>query len=584
MRIFVRLITVLLVAALVLPLGSTAAQGPGTNPDPGSIGDNFYPSLGNSGYDARHYDLDLIVDVKQNALAGTATITALALEELRTFHLDFAGLSVDDVAINGTAVDWDYKSHELIAIPLLPVPADREFTVTVEYSGYPSGVEMTAIPFLIGWVNYGDGVFVASEPGGAASWYPVNDHPLDKATYTIRVTVPEPYVVASNGVLTDTINANGAITYVWEMRQPMASYLATVNIGAFERYEETGPGGLLIRNYFPPRIAEAAQVEFARTADMIAYFESVFGPYPFDAYGVVVSEANFSFALETQTLSLFSRAWISGTGAAEETVAHELAHQWFGNDVSLSQWHDMWLNEGFAVYASWLWFEHDRGAQVLDQIVRRTYSAIAEDQMTFVFQLSKQNLMDALATLPLGEMAYSASAAADLTRLLLQDSVTADDLEAFIAGFPAEDIGGRELELLLLSLPFDQAILNAVALDDFRALLGFNDVVVRHDYQIPASRYRAPGNVPPDDLFNRGVYQRGALALHALRLRVGDAAFFEILRTYYERFAGGNATIPDFIVLAQEISGEDLETFFDAWLYAADLPDIPEMDLSVPAF
>ncbi len=584
MRRLCTLITILLLAAVVLPLGTITAQDPDPVPPADSLGDSYYPQLGNSGYDVQHYDLALTADVATNTLTGTATITARSLAELRTFNLDFVGLDVDYVAVNDVAVDWDREPHELIVVPLAPLPADETFTVTVVYSGVPEGVEMSGIPMLTGWVNYGTGVFVASEPGGAASWYPVNDHPLDKATYSLSITVPEPYIVAANGVLTGTTTADGQITTQWEMDQPMASYLATVNIDQFEVFEEQGPDGIAIRNYFPADIAQAAQFDFSRTPDMIAFFQDTFGPYPFETYGVVVADTRFGFALETQSLSLFSRNWISGEGHAEEAVAHELAHQWYGNSVSLSQWQDIWLNEGFATYISWLWFEHDRGADYLDQTVRTVYADILEDEASFSMVVSKQNLLDALAALPLDAITYPATVPAELTRLLLQNAISNEEIETFIAGFPQDDITGRELELMLSALPFNAVNLSGAELHTLRTLLAMDIYPARHAYQLPASTYLAPGNAPYDDLFNRGVYLRGALVLHALRMQIGDEAFFAIMRTYYEQFRDGNATIAGFIAIAETASGQSLGDFFDAWLYAAEVPDIPEMDLTGTVF
>jgi len=121
-------------------------------------------------------------------------------------------------------------------------------------------------------------------------------------------------------------------------------------------------------------------------------------------------------------------------------------------------------------------------------------------------------------------------------------------------------------------------------LHDLRTLLEMDTYPPRHAYQLPASTYLAPGNAPVDDLFNRGVYQRGGLVLHALRVRIGDDAFFAIMRTYYEQFRDSNATIAGFITIAEDVSGQTLDEFFDAWLYSAELPDIPEMDLSGTTF
>ncbi len=482
-----RRLALLLALVLILPIPAVAQAQEGPVAGPAGIGDPYFPTLGNGGYDAQHYTIELTADLASNTIDATTTITALAAQELSAFNLDFAGPAVLGVEVNGAPAAWDRHERELIVVPPAPLPAGEPFTVAVRYAGRPSSVSGSSIPLLVGWTNFGGGVFVASEPYGAMGWYPVNDHPLDKATYELRITVPAPYVVAANGTLHETISsADGeTITYVWASRDPIASYLVTVNIDQFAVMTGPGPHGLPLRTYYPPDHADAVVAEFARTADMIAFFSEAFGPYPFEAYGAVVIDAALPFALETQTISLFGRNWITGTGAAEEAVAHELAHQWFGNSVSLARWGDIWLNEGFATYASWLWFEHDRGPAALDQIVRHIYAQIAEDQ----------------------------------------------------AGFSP---------------------------------------------RLPLSSYLPPGDPPPDALFNRGVYLRGALTLHALRRRAGDEAFFAILRAYYERHQHGNATTADFIAVAEEIAGEPLGDLFVAWLYAPALPDLPEMGLSAP--
>jgi aminopeptidase N len=351
------------------------------------------------------------------------------------------------------------------------------FTVTITYGGVPQTIRPPAIPIRMGW-NAGDGgVYVAGEPVGAASWYPVNEHPLDKATYTVRVTVPAPLVVASNGLLQETIeNEDGMLTYVWENSHPTASYLVGLNIGDFVIVEQEGPGGLPIRHYFPPDIAEDAAYDFGRTPEMIAFFSDLFGPYPFEAYGAAVTNEELGFALEIQTLSLFGRRHVDGERSSEVTIAHEAAHQWFGNSVSLADWSDIWLNEGFASYGHYLWLGHTEGDAVFEAALRRAYDGLAEQQES----------------------------------------------------------------------------------------------------------WPPPGSPSPDDLFSQSVYVRGAMTLHALRQRVGDEAFFTILRTYYDTYKYANAATEDFIRIAEEVSGEDLTAFFDAWLYQQALPPIPELGWSPP--
>lgn len=465
------------IAIMVGVVGSALAQDYGAG-DPG-LGDPYFPSLGNGGYDVQHYTLDLTVpDIEANVIEGVVTIEAEATEPLNAFNLDFLGFHIDELLVNGETAITMRDGRELSIIPPQPIDEGETFTVEVIYSGIPGeGVRRDSGPlYAAGWVNFDDGVFVASEPAGAARWFPSNDHPLDKATYTFRITVPEPYVVAANGLLQETIEEDGMITYVWESQHPMATYLATVNIGEFAVEEEEGPDGLPVRNYFPERLFERGTEQFENQPAMIELFNEIFGPYPFEAYGAVVVDVNLGFALETQTMSLFGVDILSPLSfqtAAEDVIAHELAHQWFGDSVSPATWQDIWLNEGFASYASALWVEHAYGEDAFASYMNALYEIISDP--------------------------------------------------------------------------------------DFSAKSGF-----------------LIGKPPADDLFNGAIYLRGAWTLHALRLTVGDDDFFEILQTYYDRYKYGNASIPDFIEVAEEVSGEDLTDFFDGWLYEAEVPVIPE--------
>ena len=457
-----------------IPLSVAHAQSPVARPGGPTLGDSYYPPLGNGGYDAQHYTLDLAWDDQTGVLAGTVTMEAAATQPLSAFNLDFLDFTIEAITVNGVPAAWSRDGLELTITPDEPLPDGETFTVAVTYAGVPEPLVPAAIPIPLGWNRTEDGVYVASEPAGASTWYPVNDHPLDKATYTFRFTVPEPYVVAANGRLQTVIADGDAATYVWEARDPTASYLVTVNIAQFVVEEQEGPSGLPIRNYYPQGLKEVGATTFRRTAEMIACFSDFFGPYPFEAYGVVVADADFGFALETQTLTLFSRQAVRRRAELEDTVAHELAHQWFGDSVSLADWRDIWLNEGFATYATGLWHECQSGPRVVHRWMLTAYGHLQE----------------------------------------------------------------REDSLPLTGAP------------------------------------------PPDDLFNwEAVYQRGALTLHALRVKVGDPAFFAILRTYHDRFQYGNARTADFIAVAEEISGQDLGAFFDGWLYQQPLPDIPEMGL-----
>jgi aminopeptidase N len=457
------------------PSSTPAAAQPPPTPLPAAsdgLGDPYYPRLGNGGYDAQHYTLDLSADMPSGAISATLVLTARATADLPAFNLDFQGLTVRAVLVDGQSAVYRRTDHELTIVPAASIRSGATFTTTVRYDGVPQLVQDRAIPIPLGWTRYDSGVYIVSEPSGASAWYPVNDHPRDKATYTFRVTVAKPYVVAANGQLQQMRDNGDTRTYVWKAADPLASYLVTVNIAEFVEEVGQGPGGLPIRNFYPPAVAANARRVFAPTAEMIDYFDDLFGPFPFEAYGVVVADRDLGYALETQTLSLFGRDLASADPADVQTVvAHELAHQWFGDSVSPANWQDIWLNEGFASYAEWLWIEHGAGTQTRDAIIREAYRDLA-----------------ARAPPP-------------------------------------------------------------------------------------------PGAPPRDDLFNGGVYRRGGLTLHALRLRVGDETFFKILRAYADRYRYGAARTADFIAVAEEVGGQELDSLFDGWLYAEQLPELPELGL-----
>ena len=343
---------------------------------PETIGDTFYRGLGNSGYDVQHYLLDIDVNMDTKEISATAALDATTLRGLDTFNLDFQGLKVNKVTLNGAEVQYRRDGREMKITPAASMPENSTFQVVVTYSGVPSAQEHEESPIKEGWNAYEGGVYVASEPSGAATWYPVNDHPCDKATYTMRITVPKPYDVAANSRLEETIDNGDTNTFVWEANSPMASYLVTMNIARYDRLEESTSSGLLIRNYFPETWPQEKRDSFADTPQMIEYFNTIFGPYPFEAYGVVVIDLDLGFALETQTMSLFGNNVALGRSSAGEVVAHELSHQWFGDSVSLQTWKDIWLNEGFATYAQYLWLEHTEGKEAFENQLRGAYGFI----------------------------------------------------------------------------------------------------------------------------------------------------------------------------------------------------------------
>jgi aminopeptidase N len=458
---------------------SPATPPPAATPIPGmpppgapGIGDPYYPLLGNGGYDAIHYTIDLDLDIAAGTIVeATTTIDALATQDLSTFNFDFRGPSIDAVTVDGAPADWERDDGELTITPAQPLPAGEPFQTEVRYHGTPQVDENDR--FERGWWTTDHSIFAVGEPAGSDVWYPVNGHPRDKATYTLVVTVPEPYQVVANGLLDSVARSTGAAgnpstaTFTWDNQEPTASYLVMFHAAELDVTFDQRLDGITLIEAFPPDLSHKETRLFDRVPEIIDVFTELFGPYPFPSLGnTVFADTSFNAALETQGMIGYDRSAVS-----ERTIAHEIAHQWFGDSVSPASWQDIWLNEGFARYSEILW----------------------------------------------AEAAHSPDAAAAA-------------LQRQIGGFAT--VSRTE--------------------DGAGVLIG------------------DPG---ADHLFTEVPYAGGAVLLHELRERLGDAAFFQLLQEWAARYRYSTATTEDFIALAEEVSGEDLEAFFTDWLYTPWTPD-----------
>ncbi|MFJ8580187.1 M1 family metallopeptidase [Micromonospora sp. NPDC093277] len=348
-------------------VGVVAALGGGCSGDDGGafrggaadVGDPYVPGAGNGGYDVDHYTLKVRYDPAGKRLTGQATVTATAITGLSRFHLDLAGLTVDRVRVDDAPAKHRRDGNELVVTPAHGLPAGKRFTVEVAYGGVPRPLSSELGDG--GFQATGDGAIALGQPESASTWFPVNDHPSDKATYDLAVTVPDGLAALSNGVPGGQSSQDGWTTWHWSEGSPMASYLATLVIGDYRVSTGTHAGKPLVTAVAAGLPADGpAAAALARTGEIADFLADRFGPYPFDAYGgIAVADPRISYALETQTRPVYGPGFFRGGRPNTEVVAHELAHQWFGDSVSLSRWSDIWLNEGFATYAEWLWNEHD---------------------------------------------------------------------------------------------------------------------------------------------------------------------------------------------------------------------------------
>ncbi|WP_405999214.1 M1 family metallopeptidase [Streptomyces sp. NBC_00829] len=332
--------------------------------------DSYLPQHGDSGYRTTEYDLEMDYRPHTGRLSGRARIRAVARRDLAEVALDLGPFRINRVLVNGgRPARYTHRADKLRIRPAKALRAGSAFTVEVRYTGVPHPVR-TRDWGDIGWEQLDEGALVASQPNGAHSWFPCNDRPADKAAYRFAITAPSPYTVVANGTLTSRTISASTTTWVYEQAAPMATYLATVQIGPYELVDVAHAGRVPQLAAVPRTLMGRFERDFARQPQMMTAFTDLFGPYPFDDYAVVVVDEELDVPCEAQGLSIFGANHVDGRRGSERLIAHELAHQWFGNSLTVADWRHIWLNEGFAKYAEWLWSEVSGGPSAAAQAAR----------------------------------------------------------------------------------------------------------------------------------------------------------------------------------------------------------------------
>jgi aminopeptidase N len=461
-RVLPVLLGLVLTGSTLSGAGASAAHQERPRAGAAGIGDPYFPRDGNGGIDVLHYDIHDSYAFGSGRLTGTTKLDLRATEDLSRFDLDFL-LPVRSVTVGGRRATFvQTGDHELRIEPPAPIVTGQQVRVAVRYAGFPatgsSGGESN-------WLADDAEVVAMNEPHMATWWFPANDHPLDKASYDIRITVPKGKDVVANGVLVDRRKHHGRATTHWRADEPMASYLAFFAAGSFETRSGTYNGRpyyVAVSDGVPQPLHDDAMSLMLRSGEITAWLESLLGTYPFSSTGGLITSLPVTFALENQTRPTYPAVGSSNV----PLVVHELAHQWFGDSVSVHGWRDVWLNEGFA------------------QFLQKYYAEAQGQQST-------------------------------------QTWLT----ETYDRYLPQTEFW-------------------KLRLDD-------------------------PGR---GHLFDTPVYDRGAMAVQALRHRIGDPAFWSLLRSWVDQRRYGNGTIAELEALATSTSGQDLTSFFDAWLHQKTVP------------
>ncbi|MER7755907.1 M1 family metallopeptidase [Kitasatospora sp. NPDC097643] len=350
-----------LALSLAVSAALLSAAAPGTAAADG-LGDPVFPTLGNTGYDALAYDLAFDYRPDSRTVDATAVITVRPSRTLAHLELDALGLRVRAVRVDGRPAESTGHDEKLTVTPARPLHPGATAQLTVQYTADPRA----RLPHT-GWVPTPDGFAVAGQPDSAHTVFPCNDHPSDKARFTIAVTAPDGLLGVANGELTDTEPlGDGRTTRRYSSREPMATELVQVSVGDYTVRERTGPHGLPLRDVVPTARAADLEPALALTADQLAWAEDHLGPFPFESYGILPANtddpAAFGFTgLETQTLTLYKPNFLRQPEAAIGShMMHELVHSWFGDSVSPATWADLWLNEGHADFYG-LVYRYERG-------------------------------------------------------------------------------------------------------------------------------------------------------------------------------------------------------------------------------
>lgn len=423
--------------------------------------------------DVRHYDFALTIHDSTDRIDGVATVRVNLLQPTQSIHLDLVGpadgqgMAVVEVKSGGKALEFQ-QTAEMLAVSLeAEAAANTELSLEIKYGGVPADGLIISKSERDGRSFFGD-----NWPNRAHHWLPVVDHPSDKAPVSWAVTAPAHYQIVANGHLVEQrVLPNGTQISRWDNPQPLPTKVMVIGAADFAVQNSGSVGDIKVSTWVFQKDEKPGFSDYAQGVKILEWFVKQVGPYPWDKLANVQSRTRYG-GMENASCIFYADNSVTGDGSCEALMAHEIAHQWFGNSASEASWYHIWLSEGFATYLTHVYFEQVHGIDALRKRMQEDRNQIRAWKPTY-----------------------------------------------------------------------------SLALVDNR----YKDL---------------------NQLLNTNSYQKGGWMLHMLRQQVGDENFFQGLRTYHARFKYSNALTGDLQKVMEEVSGQNLEPFFQQWVFRAGHPVI----------
>ncbi len=424
--------------------------------------------------DVQSYRFELFLSDDNNRIKGRATILLDNLDATQeTIGLDLIslndegkGMTIDEILVNGSKLDFTHENHR---IEVQSGTACRESTceLIVSYSGVPQD------GLVISKNKFDERTFFGDNwPNRARHWLPSNDHPSDKAKVTFEIDAPSHYQVVSNGSLVEELDIAGDRRLSkWHSEVELATKVMVFGAARFSVQHLGLINDTPLSSWVYPQDHKGGLEDFKLAGPILDFLEDTIGDYPYEKLANVQSKTRYGGMENAGSIFYNERAVNAPKRPIDNLLAHEIAHQWFGNSVTEADWAHIWLSEGFATYMTAYYVEQIKGKQAFFKVMDRMAKSVKR------FHEQKPN----------------------------------------------------------------------------------KPVV---DYSV----------IDPNEHLNTNSYQKGGMVLHMLRMKIGEKAFLESIRTYYQKFRDGNAESDDFQKVAEKASQMDLERFFQQWLYDPNIP------------